>query len=349
MENLKNKLILLRNLPYLQANEYYVSILVNVVIGYLLQKNLDIYVSRNSKQIDGIIFFNNVVISLRHSLFKVSVYDYQTFEYYIKVFLGEEVATNLYLDYEIMECLGELYPSQHVNLSASSYPGSDTLSIYEACLAGIDPFSKQYISNLNVRTEKLFQWLDTVTFDLSTQPLEWQKLYEASVRSINEQPLAPYYVTFTGSFWLKLTKDQYFKVLAIYLYNYVFRKKVDFCVQLLNLEIISLVDIEETQHESFALIFPQIFIPSFLEEWNIVNDFEPDLSLDIRRVYVSKLWVKCYYFLKMHTLFFQDFVEVQRLEYNENAMLTYLKSLSNNFFLQFLTKFLEYLEPFEKK
>ena len=352
MEDLKDKFILFKNLPYLQANKYYVNVLVNVVIGYLLQKNFNIYMPRNNKQADGIIFFNNVVISLRYSLVNVKIYNYEMFEYYLKVFLGQEVATNLEWDFEMMKQLGELYPRQHEML-ADFYFDENLIkfSVCDEYLKGIDFFSKQYINNWNMRTEKLFQWLDAVTVDLSTLPLEWQKLYEASVRSINEQPLAPYYLTFFGHLWLKLTKDQYFKILCFYLYNYFAAKKVDFYIDMLNLKIIALkIIIGETQNENFSAAFPQIFIPLFLEEWNIVNDFEPDLSLDIRRVYVSKLWVKYYGCFKQQFWFFKKFPELKKLESAESAMLIYLKSLSDDeFFWHFLIKFLEYLDRCEKK
>ena len=217
-------------------------------------------------------------------------------------------------------------------------------------MAGFNIFTQEYLSTWQQRELKLLSWLDVMTIDLSTQPLEWQKLYEASVRSINEQPLAPYYLVFSGdNICLILNKHQYFKTLAIYLSNYLYSKKVDFYVNMLNLEIIPPGIIEDTEDEMFHLVFPQVFIPFYLAKWDLVNDFEPDLSWDIRRVYVSKLWVKYYDYLKTQTTFFQDFSAIKNLACTESAMLTYLNTLTDeNFLWQFLMKFLVYLEPFLK-
>ncbi len=315
MEDLKNKFIALKDLPYAEVIRCYVFILINVVIGYLLQKNVNVYVSTITNQIDGIIFFKNVIISLRYSLLNIRIHEYATFEYYLKVFLGQNVAPNFEWDYEMMQKLGELYPCQSPTLPAAIFFRTDALSIYEAFLAGFNIFTQEYLSTWQQRELKLLSWLDVMTIDLSTQPLEWQKLYEASVRSINEQPLAPYYLTFNfsgGNVYFKVNKHQYFKTLAIYLRSYFSSKKVDFYNSILNLEIIPPGIIEETQHENFHKVFPQVFIPFFLEQWNLATDFEPDLSWDIRRVYVSKLWIKYHDYLTQQPSFFQDFPHLKK-------------------------------------
>jgi len=89
------------------------------------------------------------------------------------------------------------------------------------------------------------------------------KLYEAAVRSINEQPEAPYYLVscyvFEISIYIKLTKAQYFKVIALFLLSNRMFKKVDFYVDMLNSEIISSGVIEDMEDERFHLVFPQMF------------------------------------------------------------------------------------------
>ena len=254
-----------------------------------------------------------------------------------------------------MQRLGELYPRQHqyfFDKYCINYKKNDTLSIYAAFLEGIDLCSRQYISSWKTRVNRLLSWLNTVAIDLSTQPLEWQKLYEASVRSINEQPLAPYYLVstyFLGvSIFLKLTKDQYFKVLAFFVnFTWVFRK-VDFYADMLNLEIISCID--DTEDERFHLVFPQVFTAFSLVEWDPVKDFYIGLyTLEIRKVYFSKLFVKHYDFLKTETSFFKDFPEVQQLACTENAMLTYLNSLDtqDHDIIDTIWHFMCYLEPLD--
>ena len=68
-------------MPYAEVIRCCVFILINVVIGYLSQKNVNVYVSTITNQIDGIIFFKNVIISLRYSLLNIRIHEYATFEY----------------------------------------------------------------------------------------------------------------------------------------------------------------------------------------------------------------------------------------------------------------------------
>ena len=112
------------------------------------------------------------------------------------------------------------------------------------------------------------------------------------MRSINEQPEVPYYLVLSrGYVYIKVNKEQYFKILAIHLKNCFSSKSADFYVDILNLEIISFlrVEVEEMYNESLGQVFPQVFIPFFLQEWDIAHDFIPDLCYDIRRLYASKL------------------------------------------------------------
>ncbi len=108
------------------------------------------------------------------------------------------------------------------------------------------------------------------------------------MRSINEQPEASYYLVLNQSYvYIKVNKEQYFKIFAIYVKDFVSSKNVDYYVNILNLEIIPGGVIEDVQGDFLSDIFPQVFTPFFLQEWDIAHDFIPDL--DIRLAYASKL------------------------------------------------------------
>jgi hypothetical protein len=344
----------------------YLDKLVKVVVGYLTAKGYIVKFGMNeNSEIEAIIFLEDVIISVRNSFFTKDC-NCEALEYYLKVFLGQEVVTNREWDYKMMKRLGELYPRQYQHFSAKNF--TNYQNFYAAYLEGIDPFTKQYINNWNVRIEKLFEWLDTITIDLSIQPLEWQKLYEASVRSINEQPLAPYYLI--SSYFLqvrtfiKVNKEQYLKILGFFVnFNWIF-KKVNFYVEILNLEIIPSGVIEDTEDERFHLVFPAFS----LVDWDPIKDFNLGFcTREIRKVYASKLFIKYYDYLKTQTSFFQDFPEFKVLASTETAMLTYLNTLvykddfnrllvqdernrlnyqGGSYFWSFLLDFMDYLEPF---
>ena len=79
------------------GDKLYISLLINVIVGYLLNKNYTVYLSTNKEynEIDGIIFFDKVIISIRNSLFKQCLDEYKTFQYLLKVYLGQEVTPHL--------------------------------------------------------------------------------------------------------------------------------------------------------------------------------------------------------------------------------------------------------------
>ncbi len=79
------------------GDKLYMSLLVNVIVGYLLNKNYTVYLSTNKEynEIDGIIFFDNVIISVRNSFFNHCLDEYETFQYLLKVFLSQEVTPQL--------------------------------------------------------------------------------------------------------------------------------------------------------------------------------------------------------------------------------------------------------------
>ena len=68
--------------------------------------------------------------------------------------------------------------------------------------------------------------------------------------------------------------------------------------------------------------------------------------LKIKKVYISKLFVKYYDYLKTQTSFFQDFPAVQAVACTEQAMLTYLNTLDHNYMYGlFLSNFFQCLYP----
>ena len=171
------------------------------------------------------------------------------------------------------------------------------------------------------------------------------------MRSINEQPEALYYVTRTGAYYVKLTKEQYIKMLGVYLSSGCFRKCVDYYVDILNLEIISFTFFtEEIHREIFHDVFPQVFSCFSLDHWSPAQNFyDDDLGFKIKKVYISKLWVKYYNYLIDSTKILQDFPTFLNLECTEGAMLNYWDSFEDDNLLEsFLFQFLGYLRPLIK-
>ena len=344
-------LAILKNDPDGKGYELYRNILIKVVVGYVLDKGYTVQIFTNEKnEEDGIIFLENIIISVRWTFWSCNI---KQLEYYLKVFLGQKITHVAELDYQMLQRLGELYPCQYKTLPDIYFMDIAYLSlvdIYDEFLQGIDVFKNEYINNWKERIIRVLHWIDTLNIDLSMQPIECQKLYEAAVRSINEQPEAPYYLVLIGSFWLKLTKKYYIKILGVYLTSSSFLKCV--YVDILNLEVTSYFFFEEFQTEDFHLTFPQVFSCFSLEHWHPVRDFyliNTDLPLKIKKVYISKLWVKHYDLFKDCTSFFQKFPNVKDLQCTENAMLNFLDSLiDKNELNLFLSIFLDWLRPLKK-
>ena len=305
MINRKINLNILQSVWREPGHELYLNILVNVVVGYLIAKGYTVEYTLKKNEIEAIIFLEDVIISVRIAL--ISFILYEDLAYYLNVFLGQDVAPNRELDYEMMKRLGELYPRQ---LACAEMPVKCSLflpnnwCVYKAFLNGINPFSGLFIYSWKERVKNLANWLDTIIIDLSKRQPIWQKLYEAAVCSINAQPLASHYLVFDRNiadhFYLKLNKEQYFKVLGIYLSTDFFYKKAGYYVEILNLEIMSFDFLtDELEHETFQVVFPQVFTAFSLTDWNISNDFLLDLHWKIKKVYVSKLLVKYHKFLSV--------------------------------------------------
>ena len=70
------------------GDKLYNSLLINVIVGYLLNKNYTVYLSTNKEysEIDGIIFIDNVIISVRNSLVNHFLDEYETFQHLLKVY-----------------------------------------------------------------------------------------------------------------------------------------------------------------------------------------------------------------------------------------------------------------------
>jgi hypothetical protein len=276
------------------------------------------------------------------------------------VFLGQNVVSNFELDYNMMQKLGELYPRQHVTLPDSYFSNDkDLLDIYEAFLKGMDLFTHEYLNTWKLRLNRLLSWLNKLTNDLIKEDPTFLELYEAAVRSINEQPLAPYYIVssyyFEVKIFIKVNKEQYIKILEFFIKFIRVFKKADFYADILNLEIIPSGVIEDTEDENFHLVFPQVFPAFSLADWDPIKDFYISFyTIKIRRVYISKLWVKYYNYLETETSFFQNFSHLKVLASTETAMLIYLNTLNYNYinyqhgpnFWLFLSNFMDYLEPF---
>ena len=125
----------------------YLNVVVNVVSGYALDNGYWVQIfTNNNDNYEAIVIIENVIIFLR---FAFSTYfDFEDLFYYLKVFSGEEVESNLDLDYKMMLRLGELYPRQHGNFPAKYFTViNHDLDIYDEFLEGVDPFKKEYLNN----------------------------------------------------------------------------------------------------------------------------------------------------------------------------------------------------------
>ena len=154
------------------------------------------------------------------------------------------------------------------------------------------------------------------------------------VKILNEKPLVSYYLVssyvFKSGFHIKLKKDQYFKVLILFLNSKMSFDNAHFYLKLLNAEIISAKVLKETENQSLHLIFPQVFTVFSANESDSVKEFflfSSITTLKTKKMYISKLWVKHYDFLKNRTAFFEQFPAVKNLDTSETAMIEYLDSL----------------------